>query len=249
MKFRKNDRVLLISEKGHRYIQKVNQSFFTQDGELKLKSLVGKNWGSIIKTNKGIIYRALSPNFADLKLKATRAPQAILPKDIGMILAYTGIGPGSKVLDAGAGSGILASSIAKIVYPEKLTTYEVRTDFLKVAKSNFEFFGIKNIQIKNKDIYKGIDESGLDLITLDLPEPWKVKDIKKALKVGGYVISYVPQVTQVSDFVKFCEKEELMVERVVELIERSWKIRGRIARPEHQMLGHTAFLIFARRIH
>lgn len=248
MKFKKEDKVLLISEKGDKYIVGINQTFFTREGEIKLKSLIGKKWGAKIRSSKGVIYYAIPPSFSDLKLKASRVPQTILPKDIGMIIAYTGIGPGSKVLDAGTGSGFLAASLARVVAPEKVVSYEIRKDFLKAAKKNFEFFGILNIQVRNKDIYKKIDERGLDLITLDLPEPWRVRDLKKALKVGGYVVAYLPQITQVSEFVKFCEKEGLSVEKVVELIERDWKVKGRVARPEHQMLGHTAFLVFARRI-
>jgi tRNA (adenine57-N1/adenine58-N1)-methyltransferase len=34
----------------------------------------------------------------------------------------------------------------------------------------------------------------------------------------------------------------------VELLERSWTVRGRSLRPSHRMVAHTGFLTFARRL-
>ncbi len=180
--------------------------------------------------------------------RAKRGPQVILLKDLAIIAAYSGVESGDLAVDAGTGSGWLAMWLARIVGPSgKVVTYETRKEFIKIAEENFKKFGIKNIIIKNKDITKGIAEKNIDLVTLDLPEPWKVPFVKK-LKQGGIVVAYLPQMTQVIQFCKFIKKQKLKLEKVAEIIERDWIVEGRIARPEHHMLGHTGFLVFARKV-
>ena len=48
--------------------------------------------------------------------------------------------------------------------------------------------------------------------------------------------------------IEFVEKSELMTVKVCEILQRDWKVNNKIARPEHRMLGHTAFLVFQRNI-
>ncbi|MBD3263247.1 methyltransferase domain-containing protein [Candidatus Woesearchaeota archaeon] len=182
--------------------------------------------------------------------KAKRGPQVILPKDAAIIAAYTSLESGNKVVDAGTGSGWLAAYLAKIVAPKgELITYEHRPEFAKLAKKNFKRFGIKNIKLKEKDIYKGICEKNLDLITLDLQKPWKViSHAEKALKENSYVVVYSPQITQALEFVNALEDSKLKFEKTIEILERKWKIKGKVARPEHRMLGHTGFLTFVRKL-
>jgi tRNA (adenine57-N1/adenine58-N1)-methyltransferase len=183
----------------------------------------------------------------DLLKKAKRGPAVVLPKDFGAIAANTGLGNGWKVVDAGTGSGWLAMQIANIIGKEgKVYTYEIRKEFAKLAKENFAKF--KNVQLKQKDIYRGIAEKNLDLITIDLQEPWKVvKHAEKSLKAGGFFVAYCPQITQVIQLAKEIKKTKLKLVHVSETIERPWIIDGRIARPEHNILVHTAFLVFARK--
>lgn len=180
--------------------------------------------------------------------KAKRGPQVILLKDAAMMAAYSGLESGDKVVDAGTGSGWLAAYLAKVVAPNgKVTTYERRKEFIKIAKKNFELFNLKNIKIKNKDIYDGITEKNLDLITLDLQEPFKIIPYaEKALKKDGYLVVYSPQITQVIEFVNRAEKSKLKVEKIIEVMEREWKVKGKVARPEFQQLGHTGFLTFVK---
>ena len=83
-----------------------------------------------------------------------------------------------------------------------------------------------------------------------MPEPWKViESAEKALKVGGFLVAYQPSTTQVSELCNsLAENKKFMLVKVLEVIEREWKFEGNIARPEHHMLGHTAFLVFVRRV-
>src|SRR3989344_5864475 len=96
----------------------------------------------------------------------------MLQKDIGLIMAKTGINKDSEIVDAGGGSGSLCLSLANIC--KKITVYETHPEHHKVVQKNITLSGLNNVTLKHDDIYKGIKEKELDLITLDLPEPWQV---------------------------------------------------------------------------
>lgn len=175
-----------------------------------------------------------------------RGPQAALPKEIGAILAHTGVGKGSKVVDAGAGSGFLAISLGNIA--KEVSTYERRDEFATLAERNIAAAGLKNIKVKRKDVFKGISEKGLDLVTLDLADSDKaVKHAAKALKKGGFVVGLLPHMEQVKKFVGACRKQKLSDILVLENIEREILVRQEGTRPETKGLLHTVYLAFARK--
>jgi len=233
---------LLIDEKGRTYLVKGNSDLHTNYGVIKASELEKKQPGDIVESNTGRKFRILNPNFLDFLHKAKRGPQTISLKDCGIIAAYTGVHSGSRVVDAGTGSGILSMFLANIVYPEILTTYEIRDDFAQIAKENFERFGIKNVKIRIQDIYNGIDEKNLDLITLDLSEPWTVVEhAKKGLKTGGYLVSYSPSIEQSK---KFCDSIDGFMSETIECLVRNWNMKT--VRPHSMMLAHTGFITIAR---
>jgi tRNA (adenine57-N1/adenine58-N1)-methyltransferase len=67
------------------------------------------------------------------------------------------------------------------------------------------------------------------------------------LKSGAYLVCYLPNITQVQDLIQESKKHQFLLEKTIELIEREWTIQKRICRPKHQILGHTAFLVFFRK--
>ena len=229
---------LIITKDGRKYL-KEETNVSLNEGNIK-KVKLGKN-----KTHSGKTVYAINPSFTDLIRKIKRGPAIVLNKDIGLIITETGINKNSFAVDAGAGSGYLAASLANIC--KKVVTYENRKEFFKIASKNFEFLKLKNIKIKQKDIYKGISERNIDLITLDLMEPWKVlKYASKSLKLGGFLVCYLPTINQVSKLIKSI-KEPFMIVKTSELIERKWET-NKMLRPESRMIGHTGFLVFIRKI-
>ena len=185
----------------------------------------------------------------DILPKLKRGPQVVQLKDAAIIAAYSGIKQGDFVVDAGTGGGWLAAFLAQTVgYTGRVVTYEHRKEFYEIAKINFKTLQFKNIRQKFEDIYKGISEKNVDLIALDLANPWKViSSAEKALQDGGFFVAYLPQMTQVIELCKHLKKSKLRLTRVTEVIERNWVVDDQIARPEHMILGHTAFLVFARK--
>ena len=175
---------------------KENKELHTHQGVVKKQKLLH---GKVVKTNIGKKFLVIEPSFVDLFERIKRGPQIITLKDAGIISAYTGVSSGWKIAEAGSGSGALTCYLANLVKPKgKVYSYEKRKDFLKIAKENVEKFGLsKFVVFKNKDI-SNISEKNLDMVVLDLPNPWEyIKQIEKALKIGGFLVIYVLILNQI----------------------------------------------------
>lgn len=245
---------LLIDEFGRKILfdeNKFPQEMNTDLGIIKKSDVLAASPGAKIKTHKGRELLVVEPTFIDLFENIQRGPQIITVKDAAMIASYANISSNSRVVEAGTGSGALTCFLANLVRPNgKVFTYEIREDFIKIAKENIKMFGLENfVEIRNRSVYEGIIEENIDAVTLDIPEPWRViPSAEKALKMNGTFVSYLPTITQVSALCEFLNKSKLRVFKVCEILERDWKVRGRIIRPENLMLGHTGFLVFARKL-
>ena len=242
-------KLVLVSSSGkHLYVRNLSQDYHCQYGLVKKEDLKKIKGSGTVKTNTNVELSAFAPGFTDLYRKLKRAPQIIPLKDMGSIVAETGVNKHSFVVDAGSGSGALALFLANIV--GKVVSYEIRKDFAAVAEENVKFLKLKNVTIKNKDVYEGIDEKDVDVITLDLPEPWKaLSAVDKALKIGGFVVSYSPTTPQVSDFTAAATKNKnLLYLKTIEIIQREWEFNERVVRPKSQPIGHSGFLTFLRKI-
>jgi len=237
---------ILMNKHDKFLVKDLNNDFHTKHGYFKKEDL--KKIASKIKSNIKKEFTIFEPYFIDLYRKIKRDAQIIPLKDIGLIVAETGINKNSKVVDAGSGSGALCYFLANIV--KEVTTYEIREDFIEIVKKNIKFLGLKNIKIKNKNIYDGINEKNIDLIVLDLPEPWKaINAAKKALKTGGFLVSYSPTIPQTQDFINQINNNKNFVHvKTSEIIEREWEVDGRKVRPRSQQIGHSGFISFVRRI-
>ncbi|MFH1589137.1 MAG: methyltransferase domain-containing protein [archaeon] len=219
------------------------KDFSTQFGLIKKNDLKK----SSAKAGKEVYY-VLEPSFIDHYKRIKRLAQIITLKDIGAIITNTGMNNESIVMDAGTGSGGLACYLAKIA--KKVISYDIHDDHLAVAKENVDALNLKNIEIKKGDVFneKKIKEKNVNILILDVAEPWKaIKTAEKVLKKGGFVVSYSPNINQTEQFVKALS-DKFLYEKTTEIMEREWTVKGRILRPRMKDLGHTAFLSFARLI-
>ncbi len=178
--------------------------------------------------------------------KLKRGPQVILPKDIGMIIAYSGIGKESVCMDAGTGSGWLAVSLARIC--KTVYSYDIREEFTAIAEKNARILGLENIRFRNGDVCIKIQERGIDLVVLDMPSSEKaLANAKKALAEGGTVVGYLPHMEQVQRFAAKLEKLKFSDINTVEVIVRDMLVRKEGMRPSTKGIWHTAYLVFANK--
>jgi tRNA (adenine57-N1/adenine58-N1)-methyltransferase len=80
--------------------------------------------------------------------------------------------------------------------------------------------------------------------------PWAVlAPVSDALRPGGVLIGYVATTTQLSRLVEALREQGGYTEPTAwETLIRGWHVVGLAVRPEHRMIGHTAFLVTARRL-
>lgn len=244
--------MLLIDERGRKYLVKLEKkTLHTNFGKVDLGWLIGKSPGARVESHIGKIFIALEPSMVDYLQKLRRAPQIMLPKDAAQVVAHTGVGPGSMVVDAGVGSGSMAIFLGNLARPNgRVVSYEVREDFAAVAEENIKMAGLEEIvKVKLKDIYQGIDENDLDLVTLDLPQPeLVVPHAEKSLKVGGYLSTFTPCVEHLQRlFVAFAESSFRDI-KTIECLVREMEVKKTCTRPSTRMIAHTGYLTFARRV-
>lgn len=249
--FSEGERVLLVDERGRKYLVKVGERVLhTNLGTLNLGELIGKGPGARIKSHTGKEFVVFKPSMVDFLQKLKRVPQIMLPKDAAQVVANTGIGPGSFVVDAGAGSGSLAIFLGNLVRPSgRVVSYETREDFARVAEENVRMVGLSDIiTIKLKDIYKGIDETDVDLVSLDLPQPeLVVPHAERALKIGGYLSVFTPCVEHLQRLYGVLRESRFMGFKTVECLVREIEVKKTCTRPSTRMIAHTGYLTFARR--
>ncbi|MBI5390915.1 methyltransferase domain-containing protein [Candidatus Woesearchaeota archaeon] len=237
---------LLIAPTGkHFFVKEISKPFHSQFGYIKPEDLAKEE----ATTNTGVLFKIIEPGFSDFYDRLSRGAQIIPLKDMGSIITRTGIGKDSVVLDAGTGSGALACLLAYLC--KTVVSYDIREDHLATARKNKEYLRLANLTLKQKDIRQGFDEENeADLVCLDLPDPWEaVVAAEKALKRGGFLVSYSPTIPQTADFVnKVLTMPSLLHLQTIEIIEREWEVDGRKVRPRTQQIGHSGFLSFVRRV-
>ena len=238
-----------MDEKGKKYIAR-NEEFHTNFGFIKKEDMEGGKPGDILKTHMGHEFKVLKANINDYIDLMERKCSIIFPKDIGIIIANTGIGCGDRVVDAGTGAGATALHFGNVVGENgAVYSYEIREDFTEIAKRNVENFGLKNIEVKCKDIVEGIDEDNLDLVFLDLPKPWDVVEhAKGTLKSGGYIATYTPYIEQVQILHRVLKKYKFSNLNTLECIVREIEVKNKGTRPKTRAAAHTGYLTFARNL-
>ncbi|MBD3390354.1 methyltransferase domain-containing protein [Candidatus Micrarchaeota archaeon] len=184
--------------------------------------------------------------FPPLLAGMKRGPAVMIPKDIGMVISYTGIGKKSRVLEAGAGSGFSTIVLANIC--KDVISYERKGEFAKIAEGNVKKAGLKNVKIKQKDILDGIREKNLDLVLLDMPGADKaVPPAYKALGKKGQLVGFLPNSEQAKEFYFKCGESGFRTVFMLENMVREYEVRPYGMRPKNIGLTHTAYLVFARK--
>ncbi len=252
--FEPGDRVQLTDAKGRKYTVtlEAGATYHTHRGGLAHDDLIGAPEGSLVSSAVGTSYLAMRPLLTDYVLSMPRGAAVIYPKDAAQIVHWGDIFPGARVLEAGAGSGALTCSLLRAVGPQgSVLSYEIREDHAEHAERNVtRFFGShpENWTLEVADLAGHSGE--VDRIVLDMVDPWTVlPTVADALVPGGVLIVYVAATTQLSRIAEDLRGHGGFTEpEAWESLHRPWHLVGLAVRPEHRMIGHTAFLLKVRRL-
>jgi tRNA (adenine57-N1/adenine58-N1)-methyltransferase catalytic subunit len=249
--FLEGEQVLLIDTKKRRYLITLaaGKEFHSHSGTVGHDAVIGADEGTTFRSSHGMHYTVIRPTLSEFVLKMPRGAQVIYPKDLGPILLLADIHPGARVLESGIGSGALSMAMLRV--GAEIVGYELRDDFASRAVKNVSgFLGedvLSRYRVEIRDCYEGIDETDLDRIVLDLPEPWQVvKHAERALHPGGILLAYTPQITQAAQLRETLAVSAFGMAETVEVLHRGWHIEGQSVRPDHRMVAHTGFLTVAR---
>ncbi len=252
-KIEESSYVLLFHTPRKKWLTKVAQDkkFHTHLGIIDVSSIIGMEYGSAIRTTEGKLIFLMEPSIHDFIMKSERKTQIVYPKDLGYIVARTGLKNGSKVLEVGTGSGALATFMASIVKPEgHIYSFDVNSDFMEIAKRNLEKAGMaKYVTMHQHDPHQGVDIRNVDVATVDLGDPWTVVDqVHDALKGGGAFVAICPTMNQIERTAAQLKKSGYADIDCVELMIRNIEAREGMTRPSMRMIGHTTYLVFARKV-
>lgn len=245
------DMAMLVAAGGKQFIVHLNpdQQLQTHRGVLRHEDLIGTQWGSSVRSHTGEEFLFLQPSLRDLLLHTKRRSQIVFPKEIGYILLRLSVGPGSRVLEAGTGSGALTTAFAWAVGERgKVYSYDRRADMLALAERNLARLGLKQrVELRETDIEAGFDQLQVEAVFLDLPNAHRfLGQARNALIGGGTLGAILPTVNQVSRVLSELEGNQFGLPDVCEIMLRFYKPNAQRLRPTDRMVAHTGFLLFAR---
>lgn len=222
----------------------------THRGSIDISSLIGKEWGCVVWTSKGDRVEVHRPTIADHIEKIGRVTQIIYPKDAGFMLLKSGVKPGDTVVEIGTGSGAFTIALATFLGPEgRIYSYDVRRESIEAAGRNIKILGLNNVVLKHKDAKEGIEESNVDCVFLDIPDPWELlPQVLEKLKPNRAFVAFVPSCEQISRTVNRAREVGFGLIEVHEILDREYESDERRTRPLPRMVGHTGFIVVGRKL-
>jgi len=253
--FQENEPVVLLDRKDREYLTRLDphRPIAIRGGKIAVEDIIGREEGSAVRSSFNEPFLVFRPSLPQLIPNLPRSAQVIYPKDIGPILIWADLFPGARVIEAGVGAGALSMALLRAIGETgRLISYEIREDFAALAQKNVaKYFGpAPNWTVKLGDVSADLDETEVDRILLDLPEPWHVIERAwRALRPGGVLLCYLPTVLQIKNLVDALKEDgRFACIETTETLMRWWHFKGMSARPQHRMVAHTGFLTSARRL-
>lgn len=257
---RAGERVTLTDPKNRRHsvLLADGGTFHTTKGGVSHDELIGGPEGVVVTSVGGTAYLAMRPLLNEFTVTMPREAAVIYPKDAAQILMTCDVFPGARVVEAGAGSGALTCSLLRAVGPTgRVRSYERRAEFAAQARRNVEsFFGAAppTWELTVGDLVQSLDGAAapteIDRGILDMLAPWECVDaLAERLVPGGVLCAYVATTTQLARTVETLRVHGGFTEpEATETLLRAWHAEGLAVRPRHDMVGHTGFLVSARRM-
>lgn len=240
----------------HTIVLEPGKRFHTHKGSIAHDDIIGAPFGSVVATDKDVDYVAFPPRLSDYVLGMPRGAAIVYPKDAVEIIQRADIAPGHTVVEAGVGSGALTLWLLRALAPGgHLTSIERRSEFADIASANVHtYFGEEtpatwSLEVGDfVEVAARFDQHSVDRVVLDMLAPWEcVEASSKILAPGGILIAYVATVTQLSRTAEAIRQAtRFTAPESTETLVRTWHVDGLAVRPDHRMIGHTGFLIWAR---
>ncbi|GAA1917229.1 tRNA (adenine-N1)-methyltransferase [Nocardioides marmoribigeumensis] len=253
--------VRLTDSKGRRnnFCLEVGKKFFSNKGHVDHGELIGRPEGFTVTSSLGAEYLVFRPLLNEFVVSMPRGAAVVYPKDAAQIVAMADVFPGARVVEAGVGSGALTCYLLRAVGPTgRVSSYERREEFADVARRNVtQWYAGEHpawsLTIGDlADALPGPDgqDAEVDRVILDMLAPWDcVESVARVLVPGGMVCAYVATTTQLSKTVETLRVHGGFTEpQAWETLVRDWHVEGLAVRPGHSMVGHTGFLVTARRM-
>jgi tRNA (adenine57-N1/adenine58-N1)-methyltransferase len=252
MKIQEGDYVLISASRKKKWMVKIekDKQFHTHRGTIELNEVIGLEFGSKIHTSKDAIFYLWRPIPYDFLDAIKHSTQVIYRTDIAQIIFTGGICSGTRIIEAGTGSGGLTTVMARYVQPDgRIYSYDYREEHQKTARKNLEKLGLAQyVELKVRDAAKGFDEKEVDTVILDLPNPWDiVPKANEALMGGGVLIVFVPTFVQVEQTIEAMNENNFYQIEAFEVIRRDLTTKIGAIRPITRMIGFTAFLVVGRK--
>lgn len=236
--------MILLTHGDREYLRETGETLETDLGVLDIPTETTP--GDVLSTHLGEEFRVRSLRGPDLFNHFERTGAPMLPRDIGLVIGEAGISRDDRVLDAGTGTGVLASYMGLV--GADVLTYERNPEFAAVARNNIELAGVnERVEVRTGDLTEEIEErSKFDVLTLDTEDaPELVARADELLVPGGFLAVYSPFVEATREV---CEvaRESLSDVRAVETIQRELDVDMRGTRPSTGPVGHSGYLVFGR---
>ena len=255
---KENDLIFLVLDERRRWLVEVKagESFHTHRGIIDFDDIIGRSFGTCVFSKphetQGYKFYILKPLPSDYILHMSRKTQIIYPEDAGLILIYSGIGPGSTVVEAGCGSGALTCILGNYVQPNgHIYAYDIREKSLKRARLNIERARLNDsVSIQYGDIIEDdLNHNNIDAVVLDMAQPWKaIEKVKLYLKLSGIIASFSPSIEQVKETTFAMKNNEFFEIKSYELLKRKIQVKNKATHPEVRMIGHSGYITFGRKI-
>lgn len=189
------EQVILAGAGREYYVKAGTGQVSTDKGMIRLGDLVGKEPGDTVITHSGTGFVIRIPRPTDFFTHGKRSGAPMLPKDIGLVIACTGMNRNDRVLDSGTGSGIAAIYFGGIA--REVTTYEIKPEFARLAETNIRNARLENVTVIAGDVLAA--EGTFEVIHLDLMiRPEHIAFAHARLAPGGYLACYTPFIEQMA---------------------------------------------------
>ncbi len=252
--FRAGEKALLLDARGRTYLitLKDGGSFHFHSGGVAHDEIIGHEEGVTVQSPSGATLICVRPRLTDFVVKMPRGAQVVYPKEIGPILMQADLYPGLLVLEAGTGSAALTIALCRAVGDGgTVVTCELRDDHREQGERNVRaFFGNvpPMLEFRTGDVRDTPRSERYDRIVLDMAQPWDALEVAQdVLRPGGIICGYIPTTIQVQDFVMALRRAGYVQVETLEVLQRTWHVEQRSVRPDHRMVGHTGFLVSARK--